>query len=558
MSSKKNSISLVINQVLKQHHSNFEVIVVDSASEDGTAEFIAYIAEADSRVVHILSSDTLNRSAARNIGARQASGERLVFMDDDCFLPNHSVLCKLEDIQFTRGFCAGAMRRWLPAHWSLEDYLDRIKEDDYSGMIHDSFVPKGVERESGNRDLTEFSFISHFGMIPTDFFHEIGGFDEGYHGWGDEDMDLMMRAMIAEPVFVNLFKSIEVIHLTHPVSRTDLDSKSINRRRYFEKQKKMGVSFRVDRLFGVDNSSSGPIIETLSGNLSPWYDSLPTISCIIPTRDSFKNKKSALRYTIESLSMCDYPPNLELIIVSSSNDETDDYVNSLQPFGCLNEIRLLRYDILHDRSGARNWGVEIAKNELLLFLDDDVIIANQDALARAALMMKEKAFACGAKRYWLPIGWNQEVIEEALSSGFISDLLRMSNLPSGINRDSGFRDLQEFSFIGHFGMIFKDDYQAIGGFDARNFPARREDNELMYRCLLKGFDYIHLFDDCDVIHLTHPAVVESKNERLEYHRKFEEWQIKQGFWFKANHLFGVSELDGSEILERIGDVDRIS
>jgi glycosyltransferase involved in cell wall biosynthesis len=75
-----------IESVAKQTYGDWELIVVDDGSRDGTVDAIQpYLA--DSRVRY-LPQENAGRSAARNSGARQARGEWLSFLDsDDLYLP---------------------------------------------------------------------------------------------------------------------------------------------------------------------------------------------------------------------------------------------------------------------------------------------------------------------------------------------------------------------------------------------------------------------------------------------------------------------------------------
>ena len=64
-----------------------EVIVVDNASEDGTAELVR---SRDSPVKLIETGDNLG-TAGRNLGAEDARGELLLMLDDDAYpLPGAS------------------------------------------------------------------------------------------------------------------------------------------------------------------------------------------------------------------------------------------------------------------------------------------------------------------------------------------------------------------------------------------------------------------------------------------------------------------------------------
>ena len=61
----------------------FEIVVVDDASTDGTAALLTRLAARDARVVPVLAAEPLGSSRARLAGARRASGELLVLLDDD-------------------------------------------------------------------------------------------------------------------------------------------------------------------------------------------------------------------------------------------------------------------------------------------------------------------------------------------------------------------------------------------------------------------------------------------------------------------------------------------
>jgi glycosyltransferase involved in cell wall biosynthesis len=75
--------------------TQFECIVVDDGSTDGTGEFLdAYTAGFALTVVH--NAMTRGRSVARNVGCERAAGEILVFLDGD-MLPSPSWLRELDE-----------------------------------------------------------------------------------------------------------------------------------------------------------------------------------------------------------------------------------------------------------------------------------------------------------------------------------------------------------------------------------------------------------------------------------------------------------------------------
>lgn len=69
-----------IGSVLAQRHANWQLVVVDDGSDDGTSDLAAEIA--DSRITW-LRTEGIGASAARNVGLEHASGEWVTFLDDD-------------------------------------------------------------------------------------------------------------------------------------------------------------------------------------------------------------------------------------------------------------------------------------------------------------------------------------------------------------------------------------------------------------------------------------------------------------------------------------------
>ena len=65
--------------------SNLEIIVVDNASSDGSAQFLQQLDEAG-KIKAVLHDHNLGVAAGRNAGFRLAKGELIVCLDDDASL----------------------------------------------------------------------------------------------------------------------------------------------------------------------------------------------------------------------------------------------------------------------------------------------------------------------------------------------------------------------------------------------------------------------------------------------------------------------------------------
>lgn len=94
-------ITECLDSLLGQTYSDFEVVVVDDGSTDGTAAAVARVAAADGRV-RLVRRANGGVSAARNAGIEASRGEWLMFVDgDDMLLPGG--LAALADVAARSG-----------------------------------------------------------------------------------------------------------------------------------------------------------------------------------------------------------------------------------------------------------------------------------------------------------------------------------------------------------------------------------------------------------------------------------------------------------------------
>lgn len=77
---KKNSIKSTIESVLAQSYSDFELIVVDDGSTDGSADVVKCF---DDKRIRLISKENGGVSSARNEGIREAKSEFISFLDAD-------------------------------------------------------------------------------------------------------------------------------------------------------------------------------------------------------------------------------------------------------------------------------------------------------------------------------------------------------------------------------------------------------------------------------------------------------------------------------------------
>ncbi|MFL1484683.1 glycosyltransferase family 2 protein [Marinobacter sp. LN3S78] len=102
-------------------NDQYEVIAVDNGSQDRSAEIIKY----HNDVIYI-SAPNCNVGRVRNLGARAASGDYLIFLDSDCTIGSAWLEQKLELIRehpetvFGGGILLPDRPTWIERFWTLQ------------------------------------------------------------------------------------------------------------------------------------------------------------------------------------------------------------------------------------------------------------------------------------------------------------------------------------------------------------------------------------------------------------------------------------------------------
>ena len=83
-------IEETIESVISQTYNDWEMIIIDDCSNDGSLELVQDIAKDDLRIRLISLKHNLGPSNARNEGIKQACGRYIAFLDSDMILKNES------------------------------------------------------------------------------------------------------------------------------------------------------------------------------------------------------------------------------------------------------------------------------------------------------------------------------------------------------------------------------------------------------------------------------------------------------------------------------------
>lgn len=161
----------LLESIEKQEYNDYEVIVADSESEDGTVE------KARSYGCRIVNTDKRGPGHGRNKGAEKAEGEKILFLDADIELRDRRtfdrVVKALDDDKIVAGSSS-----WVPKDGGLKGHL---------------FLWLGsLTVELENSLFGRVSGTGNFLFTEKRVFDEIGGFDEEMPFF--EDVDFLKRA----------------------------------------------------------------------------------------------------------------------------------------------------------------------------------------------------------------------------------------------------------------------------------------------------------------------------------------------------------------------------
>ncbi|MCL5667050.1 MAG: glycosyltransferase [Patescibacteria group bacterium] len=156
----------------------YEIIVSDGNSMDKTLEIAWSLAD---KVVVYREARRQTIGQARNLGAAQAQGDFLVFLDADVHIANPDDFFSRALNHFAQDPQLAGLGGWLKVFPEMETLGDRIGYGIFSNWSF--YLHNNVFKVGGN--------CGEFGMIKSEIFHKLNGYNETLAA--DEDFELFRR-----------------------------------------------------------------------------------------------------------------------------------------------------------------------------------------------------------------------------------------------------------------------------------------------------------------------------------------------------------------------------
>lgn len=187
-----NVLQALAKQKVPVAYQNFETIVVIDGSPDHTQTLLEK-EHFGIKTLKVVTRENGGRAAARNTGAKNASGDLIIFLDDDMRPIEDCIAYHIQHHQqFSDSICVGGQ---------LDDY-QKAKKDIQKYRAHLSRKwGKLALGESGQIDTKQPYITAANCSMPKSLFFELGAFDERLRD--TEDFDLAVRATQKEiPIYL--------------------------------------------------------------------------------------------------------------------------------------------------------------------------------------------------------------------------------------------------------------------------------------------------------------------------------------------------------------------
>ena len=190
---RQEMLERALNSVIAQTYPALEILVVDDASGDGTADLVGEVQSRSAGVRYIRKATPEGAPAARNAGIQAAEGELVTFLDDDDeYLPE-----RIEKL----------VRAYHPA---------------FAFVCSDYFVAgargRSHHRLPGVITLADMYYRNRVGntvLVATSLARRVGGFDETLEARQDYDLWLRLLEAAPRPRAKVVPEPLHVIHKAH-------------------------------------------------------------------------------------------------------------------------------------------------------------------------------------------------------------------------------------------------------------------------------------------------------------------------------------------------------
>lgn len=342
----------MIESVLNQTYQNWELCLADGSNANGEQIqkiCMEYVTK-DSRIRYHKLERNFGISENTNICEKMATGEYLALLDHDDLLTPDALFENAKAINENKADIV----------YSDEDHLSLLGH-----YINPFFKP------DWSPDLLYSQmYICHLLVMKKTLFDELGGFRTEYNG--AQDYDLMLRLSEKTTRIYHIPKILYHWRESEQSTALNPDSKP-----YAHDAGLKALDEHLKRKYG-ENAYAEDSGMTFVYNARFKMQNPPKVSIIIPMKDHCELTRACVESILNKTSY----ENYEILILDnrSIKRKTFEWFREVK---CKDSrIKVIRADMEFNWSKINNFGIQNAKGDAFVFLNNDTLVISEDWLER--------------------------------------------------------------------------------------------------------------------------------------------------------------------------------
>ena len=363
----------LVSSIKAQTYTNWELCLSDGSGKNSPIrKLLEQIAAEDNRIKVIFHEESLQISENTNDAIGAATGDYIAFADHDDELTPHALF-----------ECVKALNNnpEIKVFYSDEDKMT---------MDGNKFFQPHFKPDFNIDLLCTVNYICHLFVVHREVIEKVGVLRREFDG--AQDYDFIFRCV--EKVGADMIYHIPKI-LYHWRCHENSTSENPESKLYAFEAGQRAVQAHYDRIGVKAKVYKGEYLGLYRTRFIRDYD--PLISILIPNKDHIED----LKRCIDSIDKKSTYKNYEYIIIenNSEKEETFSYYKKIEKENP--KIHVVYWDGVFNYSAINNFGVQFAKGEYLLLLNNDTEIINEDCLEELlGYCMRKDVGAVGARLYF--------------------------------------------------------------------------------------------------------------------------------------------------------------
>ncbi len=367
---KPEFLSKVIDSIINQTYSNWELCIADGASTSKeTLDMLKDYSEKDNRIKVKYLSENYMISGNTNEAIKMVTGDFVGLLDHDDLITEDAlyeyvrVINEDRDIEFI--YCD-------------EDKIDETEAEYFDPHFKPDFSPD---------TLRSCNYICHFSVFSKALLDKVGYFNSEFDG--SQDYDMILRLTEKAKKVAHIPKVLYHWRVHSGSTAGGMDAKS-----YAIEAGRRAIDAHLQRIGEKGKAIHG----RFNGCYKVEFDivSNDKISIIIPNKDEVNTLKTCINSILNKTTYDNY----EIVIVEN-NSTTEEIFKYYDELSNNPKIKVVKWEREFNYSAINNFGVKNSDGKYIVLLNNDVEIITENWLQELLMHAQRKETgAVGGKLYY--------------------------------------------------------------------------------------------------------------------------------------------------------------